>query len=175
MLFNKKIFLIGMPGCGKTRKGKYLADKLNIPFFDTDKCIEKHEQMNIADIFALKGELYFRTKEKEILHQLVINNNAAIIATGGGLPCFEDNMNTILQQGISINILHENETLATRLFKKKEKRPLLQHLQTELAVQNWVENTLMIRKPWYNLANFTLYSEHLSLYDFYTYVTERIQ
>lgn len=175
MLFKKNIFLVGMPGSGKTRKGKYLADKLNIPFFDTDKCIEKQEQMKIADIFALRGELYFRTKEKEILHQIIFNNNASIIATGGGLPCFDDNMAVILRHGISINILQESKTLAERLFKKKEKRPLIQHLQTELDIQNWIDDIQNIRKPWYNMANYNLYCEYLSLFDFYTYVTERIQ
>lgn len=171
MAQNNLIFLLGMPGCGKSRKGKYIADKLNWAFYDTDTLVEKAENRSIPDIFQQKGELYFREKEREILHQIInTEKHKAIIATGGGLPCFSDNMHTILQHGFSVYLVQENSTITERLFRKKTKRPLLQHLETQNEVEFWVEQTIQTRNVFYMQANKALYAEFLSLYDFLMYV-----
>jgi len=85
------VFLIGLMGSGKTFWAHKLGVVLNMPVFDLDKEIEKAENKIIAEIFAEKGEAYFRGKENEILKSFAGKNNF-ILSTGGGAPCFYDNI-----------------------------------------------------------------------------------
>ena len=78
-----QIVLIGFMGAGKTAIGKSLAQKLQIPFLDTDQLIEKKVNLNIPQIFDEKGESFFRQKEKEVLN--AIKDQSAVISTGGGI------------------------------------------------------------------------------------------
>src|SRR6188768_135637 len=95
------IFLIGLPGSGKTTLGKQLAERLGYAFVDTDEEIVKREGRSIPDIFTQDGEDKFRLMEKEVLEELVGKTNT-VVSTGGGLPCFHQNMFMIRNKGMAI-------------------------------------------------------------------------
>ncbi|GAB4279619.1 MAG: shikimate kinase [Marinilabiliales bacterium] len=122
------IFLTGFMASGKTTHGKKLAKILNYDFFDTDKCIEQQEQINISEIFQKEGEEYFRKVERKILRQLVDNNNDAVIATGGGTPCFYDNMEFMNQNGLTVFLKLDFKTIYNRLLHSKKIRPLANNI-----------------------------------------------
>src|ERR1700750_2431868 len=85
------VFLIGFMGCGKTTLGRKLASRMGYPFIDLDHVLEAKAGMTIAEYFNAFGEDAFRKLESEILKQTDYPENA-IVSTGGGLPCFFDNM-----------------------------------------------------------------------------------
>jgi shikimate kinase len=120
-----KIYLIGMPGSGKTTLGRQLAAALLTPFVDLDKEIEKREGKSVQQIFAEHGEDYFRQIEAAILREWSGSNENFVMATGGGTPCFYEGMQVINQSGLSIFLDATISTLLSRLDKKAD-RPLLQ-------------------------------------------------
>src|SRR5271169_1108903 len=90
-----KIYFIGFMGTGKTYSGKQLSQKLNIPFFDLDEEIVKHDGKSINEIFTENGEEYFRLLEKDVLHIITEYNESFIMACGGGTPCYYNNIDFI--------------------------------------------------------------------------------
>ena len=93
------VYLIGYMGAGKTTITKLLADELHLPFYDTDQEIEKKQNRSVSEIFKKDGELYFRILETQLLNNI---NQNSIIACGGGLPIYNNNMGLINSKGISI-------------------------------------------------------------------------
>ena len=121
-----KIFLIGLPGSGKSTIGKALAKGLKISFVDLDKEIEKEEGMTPSEIFAMKKEEYFRKVESKELKRLCTSPSGFVMATGGGTPCFFDNMEVINRSGISIFLDVSAREVSERMLKTDlAKRPLL--------------------------------------------------
>src|SRR5947207_14326757 len=96
-----KIFLLGLPGSGKTTLGKALARSLGLSFVDLDLEIEKSEGMLIPEIFKTKKEDYFRKAEAAQLKHWSLSDREFVMATGGGAPCFFDNLETIKAAGRS--------------------------------------------------------------------------
>ncbi|MCD7945187.1 MAG: shikimate kinase [Clostridiales bacterium] len=96
---SKNLILIGMMGCGKTTSGRRLSRILGMPLVDTDQEIVCREGMSISDIFAQRGETYFRTLETETLRDLCARGGQ-IIATGGGLPLREENRTLLRESGL---------------------------------------------------------------------------
>ncbi|GFR36414.1 shikimate kinase [Thermobrachium celere] len=92
------IVLIGMPGCGKTTIGVKLAEKLGIPFFDTDMLIEKIYNETIPEMFK-KGEEYFRLRESQVV-ELVSNKDCCVISTGGGVILNDNNIKNLKRRGV---------------------------------------------------------------------------
>jgi shikimate kinase len=124
-----KIFLIGLPGCGKSTLGKKLSDILHLPFIDLDKMIERHEGMAVKEIFKLRGEEFFRKTESELLYQLTSSEPKFVMATGGGAPVFHGNMKFMNEQGITIFLDVPAREIANRIQKTNtEERPLLARL-----------------------------------------------
>jgi shikimate kinase len=119
-----KIFLIGMPGSGKTTLGKELAAHLMVTFVDLDAEIETVEQRTISDIFKQEGEEYFRALEAKLLREWAGGNQSFIMATGGGAPCFFDGMEVINQSGVSVFLDVPVDELIERV-KQNKNRPLL--------------------------------------------------
>jgi shikimate kinase len=95
------IFLIGMMGSGKSTVGRNLARQLSYSFIDTDSLIEKNQSLNIPEIFAKYGEDRFRELEKETLN-FILESDHQVIATGGGLPCYHNNIILMKENGICI-------------------------------------------------------------------------
>ena len=155
-----RIFLIGFMGCGKSTIGKKLAKTLSCKFIDLDKYIEGKTGKSIQQIFKEKGEKYFRVLETESLMEICKSDNL-VIATGGGTPCFFDNMQRILDKGICIYLKMEANNLAKRLSKEKSKRPLIENL-TEKYLVNFIRKKLVEREVFYNKANHIIQAKNIS-------------
>src|SRR5690606_16204231 len=100
-MLHQRIFLIGFMGAGKTTLGKKIAHRSGLPFLDIDQEIENHFQLSINAIFEKYGEPFFRKEESKMLIQIINKYPKAIISVGGGLPCFNKNMELMNNAGIT--------------------------------------------------------------------------
>jgi len=146
------IFLIGFMGSGKTTLGRKLAARLGYPFMDLDHILEAQAGMTIAQYFSEFGEDAFRKLESEVLKQTNYPQHA-VVSTGGGLPCFFDNMQWINAHGRSVYIKLPPKTLASRLENEKEQRPLLREKHGE-ALIGFIADKLVEREHYYSQATF---------------------
>lgn len=158
---SKPIVLIGFMGVGKTSLGKKLAKKLNWRFIDTDKLIEQKQGINISQIFEKYGENHFRQLEHNLLLELKFVKNA-VIATGGGLPCFHDNMIHLNSFAQTVYLKKEADQLTNHLKKIKSTRPLIAHMN-EHQLNNYVEQKLKERADFYELAQFCIDADRSTL------------
>jgi shikimate kinase len=156
-----KIFLIGMPGAGKSTLGKILAEKLMMAFFDLDKEIEKREGLPVQEIFHEKGETYFRQAEQEILRDITKQHHSFIMATGGGAPCFHQSMDFMLAEGKVLFLNISLPTLFARVQNSTD-RPLLA-LQSNDAVMERLSKLREQRLGIYQRAHYTLEEKDLNL------------
>lgn len=122
---NNNILLIGFMGSGKTSIGLKLSYKLQLAVEDTDKIIEARENTTISEIFATKGEAYFRNLELELLYEIRNSTGRKIYSLGGGTPVQLQNQSIICQCGKVIYLRAKPETIYDRL-KGDTTRPLLQ-------------------------------------------------
>ena len=153
----KNIFLIGMPSSGKSTLGKRIADVLHYRFIDTDKLIVREEGRSIADIFTQSGEDYFREVERRVL-RTVRPGASLVVSTGGGMPCFHDNMDYINASGVSVFLDVPVAILVRRIMAHaQEDRPLNNASDPELlaTLQKRYENRL----PVYTQAHITIPGE----------------
>lgn len=118
-----KIYLVGFMGSGKTTVGRELAQRIDAPFFDLDELIEAAEKMSIKEIFAQRGEPYFRKRERDLLRSTK-NLDAAVIATGGGTFTFDENIQFIQSEGLSVYLSAPYALLRARVGTKAADRPL---------------------------------------------------
>jgi shikimate kinase len=144
------IFLIGFMGSGKSYTARNLSSILNIPFIDMDKAIEEKEGKSISEIFAEKGEDYFRMLENDFLRNLPQEGNL-IISTGGGTPCYFENMEIMNQKGLTIYLNRTKDKCLEQLLKGIDKRPLLKG-KSPVEVSVFYDQKLAERKPWYEKA-----------------------
>lgn len=148
---DKPIFLIGFMGSGKTTLGKKLANHLNRKFIDLDHVIVERIGMSIPEYFTQYGEQKFRELESQLLKEQ--QGERAVISTGGGSPCFFDNMQWILENGISIYLYLTPKALHHRLQQSNiSSRPALQGLRDEALLQ-FIEEKLDERAPFYKQAH----------------------
>jgi shikimate kinase len=157
-------FLIGMPGCGKTTLGKELSTTLKLTYVDLDEWIVEKEGKTILEIFEEFGQDYFREKETEALKIFINSSDNALISTGGGTPCFNNNMKLINDAGTSIFINASIEEIFKRLRHGKQNRPLVQGLSDE-ELYNKIESMLTERLPFYNQAKIKVTGDNLSIDD----------
>ncbi|MCL1932281.1 MAG: shikimate kinase [Candidatus Azobacteroides sp.] len=146
------LYLIGYMGTGKTSVGKLLAKKLNRSFTDIDGFIENRYRQTIAAIFEEKGESGFREIERRALLEISGFENI-VVSTGGGLPCFFDNMDLMNRTGITIYLRASVNDLVYRLNFNKQKRPLIKGKSPE-ELRDFVEESLKKRESFYNRAGF---------------------
>jgi len=149
-----KIFLIGFMGCGKSKLGKSLSTKTEQPFLDLDDLVEAKCELSIPEIFAAFGESGFREREKEVLQSSLLAEDT-IIATGGGAPCFFDNMNWMNQNGLTIFIDTPTKVLADRLINARVERPLVKGKSLNELI-DFIDLKLKERRPFYEQAQITL-------------------
>lgn len=149
--FPNRVYLIGMMGVGKSTLGKQLANALGYSFLDLDKQIVFLEGRSIQHIFEQEGEDYFREAEQHMLHQTV-NSNQTVIATGGGTPCFFDNMEWINKQGTSLYLEANTAFIVSRIRHNKDKRPLLKGKE-EGELETFITHILAEREPFYSRAH----------------------
>ncbi|MBX2889389.1 MAG: shikimate kinase [Saprospiraceae bacterium] len=151
---DKHVFLVGFMGSGKTHWGSVLAEHLGCPFLDLDAFIEEGEGRSVSEIFSAEGETVFRVLEREYLRRLVALP-PSVVATGGGAPCFSDNMAWMKQHGTTIYLKTSPSVLSSRLQHEKEKRPLLKGVgESELTAE--IERRLVPREPFYEQAEIVL-------------------
>jgi shikimate kinase len=122
----KKIFLIGLPGSGKSTIGKLLAKKIGLAYTDLDEVIASEMNQRISDIFADCGEPYFRELEKNQLYLQIASQKPQVISCGGGTPCFFDNMLKMNSNGITI-FLDVSAIALVQRIQDNEDRPLLKN------------------------------------------------
>lgn len=139
-------------GSGKSTMGRKLAGYLQYSFIDLDKLIENKAGMSIAEYFSLNGENQFRELERDILQQTEFGENA-VIATGGGAPCYFSNMDWMNENGKTVYLSMEPKALANRLIHSKTQRPLIKGLNPDELV-NFISLKLGSREPYYNKAHF---------------------
>ncbi len=151
-----RIYLTGFMGAGKTNLGRTLAARLEAPFIDLDEWIEQNERQSISQIFSEKGEAAFRRIEANWLRK-TLRFSDAVIALGGGAPCFWENMDWINKHGVSIYLKKPVEVLVERLLKERKSRPLLADL-TDKELENFVNSSLETRSPFYEQTHFTFHS-----------------
>lgn len=118
-----KVYIVGFMAAGKTTIGRELATRLAAPFFDLDDLIEAAEQMKVKQIFDLRGEPYFRKRERDILRSTK-HLDRAVIATGGGTFTFDENIQFIQSEGLSVYVSAPYSLLRTRATDKAGERPL---------------------------------------------------
>ncbi|PIB36749.1 hypothetical protein BFP72_15750 [Reichenbachiella sp. 5M10] len=143
-----------MPGSGKSTFGRKLADQLGRQFFDLDEQIEKMSGLTIPEIFADAGEDQFRMFETYALGMITQLNEPALIATGGGAPCFNSNLELMNEAGCTIFLDTPLEIIIKRVLKDKATRPLVNDMpdQTVIADMTKLYNH---RLPFYQQAKFT--------------------
>jgi shikimate kinase len=147
-----KLFLIGLPGSGKSTIGKDLSKKLNYQLIDTDDVISKKEGCSIEEIFGSKGENYFRKLESDTLKEVIKSDNT-IISTGGGTPCFFNNMELINNNGLSVFLNIPLSDITKRLLDSPQKnRPLIQGKNPE-QIERFLEEKIKERIPFYSKAS----------------------
>ncbi|MEO1051240.1 MAG: shikimate kinase [Bacteroidota bacterium] len=135
-----KIFLVGMPGSGKSTLGRQVADHFKFSFFDLDAVIEQSEGLTIPQIFERHGEVYFRSVESQCLRNVTSQEDRFVIATGGGAPCFHDNMNFINNEGLSVFLDVSVPELVKRLLSENlELRPIYKDMSVAEVEQKLLE------------------------------------
>ncbi|MFZ1807661.1 MAG: shikimate kinase [Cyclobacteriaceae bacterium] len=157
-----KVFLLGLPGCGKSTLGREVAQLLKRSFVDLDDEIVKGEGQSVSHIFGSLGEAQFRNIEKKYLKQWCDHKSDLVMATGGGTPCFLDNLSLINASGLSIFLDTTVSEIATRMMNTElAKRPLFSG-QDISTVAGRIQEMRMERIHFYSQARVTLSGDHLN-------------
>lgn len=155
------IYIIGFMGSGKTTAGKKLASLLGWSFIDLDKKIEEHAGKTIPEIFSQNGEDFFRSTETRLLKDLKSETNS-VISTGGGTPCYSDNMDYMLKTGLTLYLKMTPDQLKIRLSESNGERPLIKDLDQE-KLQFFIEEKLSEREKWYSMSVITVEGVNLDI------------
>ena len=143
------IYILGFMGSGKSTAGKKLASLLDWSFIDLDERIEEFTGKTIPEIFSEYGEDYFRNVESKILKSIIQSNT--VISTGGGSPCFSDNMDHMLKNGLTVYLKLTPGQLKSRLSSSSGERPLIKNVRNE-ELLDFIKEKLASREKWYNRA-----------------------
>ena len=152
-----KIYLIGFMGSGKSTIGRRLASVLGFDFVDTDRFIEMQHASTINEIFTQQGEAAFRKMERDLLQKLQ-QHEFAVISTGGGLPCYDDNLDLMLASGKVAYLKTSPKTLTHRLLRSQNERPLIKE-KTESELLQYIVEKLNEREHFYNRAHVVVQTE----------------
>jgi shikimate kinase len=155
-----KIFLVGLMGSGKSYWTKQLGKKYKTGGYDLDYLIEVKEEKTIAEIFTEDGEDYFRKIESTVL-KWFDQKKTYVLATGGGAPCFFDNMAWMNKQGVTIWLDEPLPVIAARLAPEKAHRPLIAKLSDSELIA-FLEKQRAERLPCYSAAQIHLQDETIT-------------
>lgn len=155
----KRIFLVGYMGAGKTTVGKDLACRAGLTFIDLDYYIEGRYCKSVSQIFAEKGEEAFRQIERKMLHE-VAEFEDVLISTGGGAPCFFDNIEFMNGCGTTVYLKVSVEELAKRLEMCKHTRPILKG-RSGKELREFIADSLEKRSPFYMRSAITFDAERM--------------
>ena len=162
-----RVVFMGYMGSGKSTIGKKLARVLKYEFIDLDEYISDKERASIPEIFANRGEIYFRKKETIYLNEILSNKEDVVLALGGGTPCYASNLNTIKtsEETSSFYLKLSIPSLVKRLFLEKQNRPLISHLETTDELSEFIGKHLFERTQFYNQAQYILNADDLTQKD----------
>lgn len=167
-----KVVLVGYMASGKSSIGKLLAKKMDIQFIDLDAYIESQTKKTIATIFIEKGEIFFRKMEHEMLEKALNENESIILSTGGGTPCYGDNMDRILKKSDhSIYLQLPVSVLADRISKEKDTRPLVKDIPDN-ELPEFIGKHLFERIQFYALAKHIVNCDKKTLDEVVTEIKE---
>jgi shikimate kinase len=141
-------------GCGKSTLGRKLAAALNLAFIDLDTFLEEKYFRTIPQIFAEEGEAGFRKKEQAVLHEVSTFDNV-IVATGGGAPCFFDNMEVMNNSGFCFFLDVDTDSLVKRLVHAKTERPIIKGKSPD-ELHDFIEEMMFKRRPFYEKSRYTI-------------------
>lgn len=167
-----KIYLIGFMGSGKSTVGRKLASRLKWSFVDLDQIIELKTGMKIPEIFTTKGEDFFRETESTLLQTLELKAST-VISTGGGTPCFGNNMDFMLGSGMTIYLRMTPGQLKARLLRSSNERPLIRNIGIE-ELEGFIEKKLEEREKCYLRAEITFNRFNGDFNEFFGVVEKRI-
>ena len=149
-----RIYLVGYMGSGKTTVGRRLANALEWQFIDMDHYIEKQQNKSILEIFNEEGEDTFRKLEQQAIKDS-FSWQKTIISTGGGTPCFNNNMDLLINNGLCFYLYMPAKALADRLKQSKKQRPLLEHI-SPMELDDFIKTNLQKREAFYFRSHFTI-------------------
>lgn len=148
-------------GAGKTTAARHLANRLGFVAYDTDALFEEKYKISVDDFFHKYGETLFRKLETQILQSTASLQNA-VIATGGGTPCFNGNIHWMNDHGITIFLSISPKAAIDRLMQAKRKRPLVEHKSPE-ELTEFVHKHYASRLPFYEQARISVKAENLDI------------
>lgn len=148
------LFLVGFMGSGKSSVGRRLAAALGYNFVDTDRAIEEDTGVTVSEIFAYEGEAGFRHRESELL-RLLPSEGDVVVATGGGMPCYEDNLALMRERGKVIYFKLSPDRLLARLGRGRARRPKIAGMNDEELLE-YITTTLPAREAWYSQADMVI-------------------
>lgn len=169
------VFLVGYMYSGKSTTSRLLADYLkehydgHVEWIDTDEAVEERYHLTIADCFRRYGEPLFRSLESTVLHSLTVsgqqspvtntltqshNSAITIISTGGGTPCFNNNMQWMLDHGLTIYLRLDEAGILKRMAVSRKPRPIFADMSPDQRVEH-IHAQLQQRQPFYNKAHLT--------------------
>jgi len=175
-MINYSIILFGYMGVGKSFIGKKLSEELMIDFFDLDNYIEFHEKKSISNIFYEKGEVYFRSIENKYLESILNKNPKYIISTGGGTPCYSNNIELIKKNIYlkSFYLKSSSNQLTNRLFPEREKRPLISNIKSKKDLNSFISKHLFERNFFYNQADYVIDTEKKNISKILSEIKEKL-
>ncbi|WP_336515594.1 shikimate kinase [Pollutibacter soli] len=163
-----QIFLIGFMGSGKSYWAGKLSKEMGIPWLDLDREIERKQGRTIREIFSAQGEEYFRQLEADMLRSVSRDRHegttrfSSIVATGGGAPCFHDNMEWMNQHGITVWLNPSIDELEARLRPERAHRPLLQSL-SDNGLKDFIKSKIDERQEFYSMAKLELKNTNIAV------------
>lgn len=154
--------MVGYAGCGKSSLGKRLARHMGKRYVDTDKLVTESVGASVADIFYYEGEEYFRSAERAALDELARSNFDGVVATGGGLVVWYDNMERMNEVGVTIYLRRSPQNIMSRLTEYgREKRPMFRGKSDEELLQ-FMTSHMADREPHYLKAQLVVECDTMS-------------
>ena len=155
----KRVFLIGYMGAGKTTVGKVLSERLGLSFIDLDHYIEGRYHKTVGQLFAERGEDEFRDIERRMLREVAMFEDI-LVSTGGGTPCFFDNMDFMNESGKTVYLKVSVDELAKRLEICKTTRPVLKGRSGD-ELKQFIDEKKQKREPFYTKASLVFDAENM--------------
>lgn len=169
------LFLVGYAGSGKSSLAKRLSRKMGVKQLDTDKLVEEREGASVADIFFYQGEEYFRHAERSVVEELVATGYEGIVATGGGLPTWGDNMARMNELGYTVYLRRSPEQILSRLSDYgREKRPMFRGKSDE-ELLSFMHEHIAQREPYYAQAKMVVDCDTMSDDDVVSHIADNLR